>query len=87
MPPVSHPFKKGAWQEWATLADDASVWEGRREKGLLKAEYVDGYVLRLLIWPNPETGGYDEQAIDIAPECIRFFCERYGHVLNGSEAT
>lgn len=31
-----------------------------------------------LIWPNPETGAYDERAIDIAPECVRFFCERYG---------
>jgi hypothetical protein len=33
-----------------------------------------------LIWPNPETVGYDEKAIDIAPECVRFFCERYGNV-------
>lgn len=31
-----------------------------------------------LIWPNPETGAYDEKAIDIAPECVRFFCEKYG---------
>ena len=31
-----------------------------------------------LVWPNPETGAYDEQAIDIAPECVRFFCEKYG---------
>jgi len=114
------------WQEWTTLADNASLWEGRSDKGLLKAEYVDDYVLRLwfedeldvsiyeldfrpllveespggvfaalkdqkrfravrgdyaLIWPNPETGDYDEQAIDLAPECVRFFCERYGNVL------
>jgi hypothetical protein len=34
-----------------------------------------------LIWHNPETGNYDEKAIDIAPECIRFFCERYGKKL------
>ncbi len=27
---------------------------------------------------NPETGAYDEKAIDIAPECIRYFCENYG---------
>jgi len=102
------------WQEWLTLADNASLWQGQSEKGLLKADYIDAYTLRLwfeddldvsiyeldfsplvvdenpggvfgalkeperfrvvrgeyaLIWPNPETGGYDEQAIDIAPEC------------------
>ncbi|MEZ4863343.1 MAG: hypothetical protein R3C14_18645 [Caldilineaceae bacterium] len=34
-----------------------------------------------LIWLNPDTGAYDESAIDIAPECIRFFCERYGRQL------
>jgi hypothetical protein len=114
------------WQEWTALADNAALWEGHSEKGLLKAEYVDDYILRLwfedeldvsiyeldfhpllveenpggvfgalkdrerfrvvrgeyaLIWPNPETGGYDEQTIDVAPECVRFFCERYGNVL------
>lgn len=37
-----------------------------------------------LIWPNPENGAYDEQAIDLAPECVRFFCERYGRVLKAS---
>ncbi len=111
------------WQEWTAVADDSSLWKNREEKGLLKAEYVDDYVLRLwfedtmdvsiyeldfrplvvegnpggvfaplkdrerfkrvrgeyaLIWPNPETGAYDEQAIDMAPECVRFFCEKYG---------
>ena len=114
------------WQEWLTLADNASLWQGQSEKGLLKADYIDAYTLRLwfeddldvsiyeldfsplvvdenpggvfgalkeperfrvvrgeyaLIWPNPETGGYDEQAIDIAPECVRFFCEKYGKAL------
>lgn len=34
-----------------------------------------------LIWPNPDTGACDEQAIDMAPECVRFFCERYGMPL------
>ena len=111
------------WCEWAAAADDPSLWENREEKGLLKAEYVGDYVLRLwfqdatgvstyeldfhpllvednpggvfealrdkrrfqhvrgdyaLIWPNPETDAYDEQSIDIAPECVRFFCEKYG---------
>lgn len=34
-----------------------------------------------LIWPNPETAGYDEKAIDLAPECVRFFCDKYGKAL------
>lgn len=117
------------WQEWYTLADDPSIWLDREEKGLLKANYVRDYVLRLwfedaldvtiyeldfcplvvadnpggvfaplrditrfrtvignyaLIWPNPETGSYDAGAIDIAPECARFFCERYGKVLKAA---
>jgi hypothetical protein len=117
------------WQDWLMLADDTSLWEGRDEKGLLKAEYVGDYTLRLwfedelgvsiyeldfypllveenpggvfgvlrdqerfrvvrgayaLIWPNPETGGYDERAIDLAPECVRFFCEKYGKVVKTS---
>jgi len=117
------------WQDWYTVADDPSLWKGREEKGLLKAEYVRDYVLRLwfedemdvsiyeldlrplvvegnpggvfeplkeeerfrrvrgeyaLIWPNPETGAYDEKAIDLAPECVRFFCERYGTALKVS---
>jgi hypothetical protein len=114
------------WQEWTAVADNPSLWKDREEKGLLKAEYVRDYVLRLwfedkmdvsiyeldfrplvvednpggvfaplkdqerfkrvhaeyaLIWPNPETRAYDEQAIDMAPECVRFFCEKYGKPL------
>jgi hypothetical protein len=114
------------WQEWSALAENAQWWQGHSEKGLLKAEYVDGYTLRLwfeddidvsiyeldfyplivqdnpggvfealkdrarfqyvrgdyaLIWLNPETGAYDEQAIDLAPECVRFFCEKYGKAI------
>ena len=38
-----------------------------------------------LVWLNPETGAYDEKAIDIAPECIRFFCEQHGKKLKISE--
>jgi hypothetical protein len=34
-----------------------------------------------LIWPNPETGAYDEASIDLAPECVRFFCEHYGKLV------
>ncbi len=119
-------MKAMKWQEWRSLAADAAIWAGRQEKGLLKAEHVDNYTLRLwfeeeldvsiydldfqpllleenpggvfaalkdaerfrvvqgdyaLIWPNPETGGCDERAIDLAPECVRFFCERYGKTI------
>ncbi len=37
-----------------------------------------------LVWLNPVTGEYDGEAIDIAPECIRFFCERYGRLLKAT---
>ncbi len=118
------------WQEWYAIANDEARWQNHEEKGLLKAEYVTDYILRLwfeedlditiyeldfyplfvvenpgsvflplqeksrfqqvvgdyaLLWPNPETGAYDEQTIDIAPECVRFFCERYGKKLKTSE--
>ena len=114
------------WDEWKQYASDEARWVTSTEKGLLKAEYLTGYVLRLwfeevldvsiyeldfeplfiteepgpallplrkserfrfvrgdgvLIWPNPETGDYDDRAIDLAPECVRFFCERYGKVV------
>jgi hypothetical protein len=118
------------WKEWSIVADDVARWQNHEEKGLLKAEYVKDYILRLwfeeeldvsiyeldfyplvvadnpggvfaplkdqehfrlvagdyaLIWLNPETGLYDERAIDIAPECIRFFCERYGKKVKVAE--
>ena len=111
------------WRDWHVLADDESRWELHQEKGVLKAEHLAQFVLRVwfeedldvsiyeldfrplfvdenpggvfellrdeerfrqvlgdyaLIWPNPESGAYDEHAIDLAPECVRFFCERYG---------
>ena len=111
------------WEKWTTYANNESNWRNSHEKGLLKAEYLKDYVLRLwfeeemdvsiyeldfysfiveenpgevllplrdknrfqmvkgdyaLIWLNPETGAYDEKAIDIAPECVRYFCENYG---------
>lgn len=37
-----------------------------------------------LVWLNPQTGAYDEFAVDIAPECVRFFCETYGKKLKPS---
>lgn len=118
------------WSEWTQVARDEKRWRDHQEKGLLKAEYVQEYVLRLwfeeeldvsiyeldfyplvvtdnpggvflplkdqdrfqyvigdyaLIWLNPETGAYDEQVVDLAPECVRFFCEKYGKKLKGSD--
>ncbi len=118
------------WKEWREFARNEALWQDHEEKGLLKAEHVRDYVLRLwfeddldvsiyeldfyplimeddpgevflplrekarfrlvggdyaLIWLNPETGAYDEKAIDIASECIRFFCEKYGKKLKVSE--
>ena len=45
--------------------------------------YVEGD--HALVWINPKTGVYDEGVIDIAPECIRFFCERYGKRIKYSD--
>jgi hypothetical protein len=118
------------WNEWAEYATDETNWKNKFERGLLKAEHVKDYLLRLwfeenldvsiyeldfypliedenpgeallplrdkkrfelvigdytLIWLNPETGLYDEKAIDIAPECIRFFCEKYGKKIKLAE--
>jgi hypothetical protein len=39
-----------------------------------------------LIGPSPETAAYDEKIIDIAPECVRFFCENYGKKLKAPES-
>jgi hypothetical protein len=118
------------WKEWSKLAGKKALWQNHEERGLLKAEYIQDYVLRLwfeddldvsiyeldfyslfveenpggvflplrdkerfqlikgdysLIWLNPVTGAYDEGAIDIAPECIRFFCEKYGKKIKTSD--
>lgn len=35
------------WNEWTEVAHDEKLWQGHQEKGLLKAEYVQDYVLRL----------------------------------------
>ena len=111
------------WQEWQHYADDERNWIDNDERGLIKAEYLRDFILRLwfeeaigvsiyeldfrplfvehnpggvfaplrkperfrlvegdysLNWVNPATGAYDEIVVDLAPECVRFFCERYG---------
>ena len=45
--------------------------------------YVEGD--HALVWINPKTGIYDEDTIDISPECIRFFCEKYGKKVKSSQ--
>ncbi|MEO0737800.1 MAG: hypothetical protein AAFZ35_13475, partial [Cyanobacteria bacterium J06649_12] len=35
------------WDEWKQYASDEARWATSTEKGLLKAEYLTGYVLRL----------------------------------------
>lgn len=117
------------WQEWSDFAQNETYWQSHEEKGLLKAEHISDYVLRLwfeeaqgvsvyeldfrplliedkpgevflpmrdperfrlvqgdyaLIWLNPATKAYDENAVDLAPECVRFFCERYGKKMPSS---
>ena len=117
------------WDEWRACASDESRWIESNERGLLKAEYLQDYLLRLwfeedldvciydldwkpllideepgsallplrdverfqfvkgdyaLVWPNPETGEYDQNAIDLAPECVRFFCQRYGSLIKSA---
>lgn len=40
-----------------------------------------------LIWPDPDSGEVNENAVDLAPECVRFFCESYGTLLKAAGAT
>ncbi|MGD9101601.1 MAG: hypothetical protein PVF45_14060, partial [Anaerolineae bacterium] len=35
------------WEKWTKVASDESIWQNSAEKGLLKAEHVRDYVLRL----------------------------------------
>lgn len=96
------------------------------EKGILKVEYVDEYVLQIwfeenldvsiyeldffpiissegagevfkpllskdrfmqavgknnITWYDEETGDYNENAIDISPEAIKWFCKKYGKTI------
>jgi hypothetical protein len=119
------------WQAWQALANDEFYWQNAPEKGLLKAQWLGDYCLRLwfealldveiyeldfyvllieedpgpallplrdqerfqfvkgdyaLVWPNPETGADDGAAINLAPECVRFFCERYGKLVKPAQS-
>ncbi len=35
------------WKEWREYAGNEALWQDHQEKGLLKAEYVRDFVLRL----------------------------------------
>lgn len=67
------------WQPFLLEEKLGSVLAPLRDIGrfrFVKGDYA-------LLWPNPETGECDETAIDLAPECVRFFCERYGAIAKG----
>ncbi|MBI3563023.1 MAG: hypothetical protein HY080_15035 [Gammaproteobacteria bacterium] len=36
-----------------------------------------------LAWNDPDTGEYNERAIDIAPEALKWLCEKYGKKIKG----
>lgn len=63
--------------DWTPLFVDQNpggvfqVLADERRFCIVRGEYA-------LVWPNPDTGEYDETAIDLAPECVRYFCEKYG---------
>jgi len=116
------------WTEWRDYISpiDEDLWQNITEKGLLKAEHISDYRLRLwfeeeldvsiyeldfhdllfsddvgsallplrdkerfsyvvgdyrLVWPEHTTRNTYESEIDLAPECVRFFCEKYGKKL------
>jgi len=47
------------WKEWETLARNEALWQGHEEKGLLKAEYVRDYVLRLWFEEDMDVSIYE----------------------------
>ncbi|MGC1310473.1 MAG: hypothetical protein WA885_24850 [Phormidesmis sp.] len=47
------------WNKWKTAARDESLWIGVDEKGLLKAEYLENFVLRLWFEENLDVSIYD----------------------------
>ena len=53
------------------------VLADERRFSVVRGEYA-------LVWPNPDNGEYDETAIDLAPECVRYFCEKYGKPVTAS---
>ena len=56
------------WQEWSARADNAQLWQGQNEKGLVKAEYVDGYTLRLWFEDDLDVSIYE---LDLYPLMVQ----------------
>ena len=52
------------WQEWREYADNESLWREHQEKGLLKAEYLHDYVLRLWFEDDLDVSIYE---LDLYP--------------------
>ncbi len=59
-------------------ADDS----GKALKPLLDKERFCQVIGRYnLTWFDPDSGEYNENAIDISPEAIKWFCKEYGEVV------
>jgi hypothetical protein len=111
------------WNELETYLNSGNAVQ---EKGILKTEYIDEYVLQIwfeedldvsiyeldflpilssgesgeafkplliierfmqavgrnnITWYDEETGEYNENAIDISPEAIKWFCNKLGKII------
>jgi hypothetical protein len=112
------------WEKWKTIAKDPHRWQNHQERGLLKAEYLGNYQLRLWFEEDLDVSIYDldfypllieedpgevlrslrdiayfktaqghytlnwfdpccieqqpETTIELAPECVRYFCQTSG---------
>lgn len=62
------------------LHNHGGVFTGLKNKDRFK-RVVGNYAL---IWLNPETNAYDEGAIELAPECVRFFSVEYGKKIKAA---
>jgi hypothetical protein len=52
------------WQEWQAYADNEANWSDSHERGLLKAEYIRDFILRLWFEEELDAAIYD---LDFAP--------------------
>jgi hypothetical protein len=115
--------EKDMWNELEAYLNSENIIS---EKGILKVEYIDEYVLQIwfeedldvsiyeldflpiissegageafkpllnknlfmqavgrynITWYDEETGDYNENAIDISPEAIKWFCKKIGKAI------
>ena len=47
------------WEKWKTIAKDPYRWQNHQERGLLKAEYLGHYQLRLWFEEDLDVSIYD----------------------------